>query len=144
MDEEIKRYDKKTGEVLSCPCGRECTENCSCSQAEECEREPRQTLAEDVSAVMQRERDRAAFRFGRFNHSAHESYALIQEEYEEAEDALKKCKKYLKDMWLAVREDNMEAFAVYCRGLKNDALALAAECIQLAAMADKGDDSVFQ
>lgn len=142
--DETKRYDKSTGEVLDCPCGRECTEDCSCSQAEECEKMPAGTLLDDMRAAMRRERDRAAFRFGRFNHSAHESYALVQEEYEEAEAALKKCKEYLKEMWKAVREDNFEAFAVYCRGLKTDALSLAEECIQLAAMADKGDDSVFQ
>lgn len=142
--EETKRYDKRTGEVLDCPCDRECSKDCSCSQAEECEKAPGSTLFEDVGIVIERERDRAAFKFGRFNHSAHESYALIQEEYEEAEAALKKCKEYLKDMWKAVREDNDEAFAVYCRGLKNDALALSAECVQLAAMAAKGDDSVFQ
>lgn len=100
-------------------------------------------LEDDMFSAMLNERERAARRFWRYNHSTHESYSLIREELEESQEALAKIPKCLKEAWEQVRCNDETAFAAYCEQMKKDALLAAGECIQLAAMAMKGAESVY-
>lgn len=137
--------DAETGEVLECPCDRECTEGCSCSAASDCEQgEVNTSLEQDMIKAMENERERGAKRFWRYNHSTHESFSLIREELEESQEALNAVPKSLKEAWSQVRENDDVAFAAYCEQMKKDALAAAGECIQLAAMAQKAAESVYE
>lgn len=144
MNKEMK-IDAATGEVIECPCDRECTEGCTCSASADCEQEAVLTsLESDMIVAMENERERGARRFWRYNHSTHESYSLIREELEESKEALDAVPKCLKEAWTQVRVNDDTAFAAYCEQMKKDALRAAGECIQLAAMAMKAAESVYE
>ena len=144
MNKEIK-IDNATGEALECPCERDCSEGCTCSASADCEQEREITLlADDMNAAMENERERGARCFWRYNHSTHESYSLIREELEESQEALAAVPKSLKEAWIQVRVNDDTAFAAYCEQMKKDALRAAGECIQLAAMAMKAAESVYE
>ena len=70
-------------------------------------------------------------------HSLHEGYAVLLEELEESEAALKKVKKGGKSLWEAVRTDDLGTAKLYCEQLKTEALKLAGEALQTAAMSEK-------
>lgn len=67
--------------------------------------------------------------------SDHEAYAVILEELEECEEELAACKRQLGAIWEQTKQD-IENHGLYMH-LKEYAKRLAAEAIQLAAMADK-------
>lgn len=69
--------------------------------------------------------------------SLHEAYAVTREEYEETAEELSECDYYLLQLWRAVRSDNCDDFYDEARALKNRAVALIQEAIQLGAMAEK-------
>ena len=100
-------------------------------------------LGADMQNAMLNELQRAADRFWRYNHSTHESYSLIREELEEAQEALKVIPDGLKEAWKQVRTNDDIVFATMCDQIQRDALRAAGECIQLAAMAMKASDSVY-
>lgn len=128
MRDDIK-VDESTGEVIEQP-----EEN----------KAPETTLEMDMENAMYNERERGAARFWRYNHSTHESFSLIREELEESQEALAKVPKALKEAWEQVRTNDETAFAAYCAQMKKDALHAAGECIQLAAMAMKAEESVYE
>lgn len=67
--------------------------------------------------------------------SDHEAYAVIKEELEECWEELEACGRQLGGIWEQTKNDlNSHALYTY---LKEHAKRLAAEAIQLAAMADK-------
>ena len=70
-------------------------------------------------------------------HSLHEGWAVLREEIEEAHeelDAVEKCMGYL---WAAVRYDNIRDARTDASYVEQHAIKLAAEAIQVAAMARK-------
>lgn len=74
-------------------------------------------------------------------HSPHEAYAVIQEELEEAEEDLKCGYNMLEMIWQCVRAD--ENFESELDRLYNIAGSLAAEAIQVMAMAAKAKESLY-
>lgn len=134
MNDEIK-VDESTGEVIEEP-------DVTCDRATP--RYKRMTLEDEVREAMENERERAAEMFWRYNHSEHESFSLIREELEESQEALSNVPKGLKEAWSTVRENDGIAFAEYCKQMQRDAIRAACECIQLAAMCQKGAESVYQ
>lgn len=72
-----------------------------------------------------------------FFHSAHEGYAVIQEEVEEVHEEKKAVETFLALMWNHIRLDNDTATAQFAARIETAAQRLAAEAIQVAAMARK-------
>lgn len=68
-------------------------------------------------------------------HSLHEGYAVLREEVEEASEALNAVKESLDTIWLGCRNSNPRWVAL--TEAERDALHLASEAIQTAAMARK-------
>lgn len=68
-------------------------------------------------------------------HSLHEGYAVLREEVEEASEALNAVKESLDMIWLGCRNNNPRWVAL--TEAERDALHLAGEAIQAAAMARK-------
>lgn len=69
--------------------------------------------------------------------STHEGYAVILEEVEEATTELNVLKAELQSMWYEIRHDAITCACDSARKVENRAIRLAAEAIQVAAMAAK-------
>ena len=70
-------------------------------------------------------------------HSLHEGYAVLLEEVEETEEALKSVKYYMEMVWHSIRWNEPEATMQPEKYMEETAIHLAAEAIQVAAMARK-------
>ncbi len=70
-------------------------------------------------------------------HSAHEGYAVILEEVEEAKAELARVENDMVSIWAGVRHDDPDRAYTWARFLENTAMRLAAEALQVAAMARK-------
>lgn len=70
-------------------------------------------------------------------HSLHEGYAVLLEEVCEAEEALATIQVYMERLWAAVRSDNPSVSAEFAGRIREEAVSLAAEAIQVAAMGKK-------
>lgn len=75
--------------------------------------------------------------------SDHEAYAVIKEECEEAFDEIEAFKSQLSFIWYKVRKDSKTMEQNY-HALKDAAIRLIQESIQVAAMADKAIQSGVQ
>jgi len=91
-------------------------------------------LINDVQVLSIEELRRANLKFPVFN-SNHEGYAIIKEEIEEAEQELNDINAQLQRSWYFIKR-NEDANKDILR-LRNYAINLAAEAIQVAAMAQK-------
>ena len=69
-------------------------------------------------------------------HSTHEGYAVLKEEIEEAKDALDEVTVCHQMMWEHIKRDHLKAYE-YADKVEKYAVRLAAEAIQVAAMAQK-------
>ena len=70
-------------------------------------------------------------------HSLHEGYAVLKEEVEETEEALVVAKDYLASLWRNTRIDDAPCAKIAAEYLEHRAIHMAAEAIQVAAMARK-------
>ena len=70
-------------------------------------------------------------------HSAHEGYAVLLEEVEEARDELIEAEFDLQQAWKGVRCDDLPGMRVWVSKAERAATRLAAEAIQAAAVARK-------
>ena len=70
-------------------------------------------------------------------HSPHEGYAVILEEVEEAGTELASVKQDLKIIWGLICRNEAGRMMTWARYLEKTAVHLAAEAIQVAAMAKK-------
>ena len=70
-------------------------------------------------------------------HSMHEGYAVLLEEVEETEEALKSVKSYLEMIWHYIRWNKPEVALQMTKELEARANHLAAEAIQVSAMTRK-------
>lgn len=97
-------------------------------------------LKEAVKPLVESELLMASKDYGDRFHSAHEAYAVILEEYEEAKEELSNIEYALANFWGCVRfpdySDDSEPNA-HLSDLENTAICAACECIQIAAMARK-------
>lgn len=95
-------------------------------------------LIESVTKLAEEESTRSMVEHPLFN-STHEGYAVLHEEVEEAEDELNEVKCRMKMLWTDVKNNNKHLSTV--KAVKAYAINLAAESIQVAAMAQKFIDS---
>lgn len=93
-------------------------------------------VKDQLPALVDAELAAAIHEHGRF-HSAHEGYAVMLEEVQEAEDEMVMIKVAMKSIWIAVRNDFSVVGNEYVREVEAHAVHLAAEAIQVAAMARK-------
>jgi len=100
-------------------------------------------LIESVKVLASEELKRANVEFPAFN-STHEGYAVIKEEIEESSDELEDVNFDLNNMWRYIKLNNTNEATKYAKHLKQSAINLAAEAIQVAAMAQKFIDSSKQ
>lgn len=70
-------------------------------------------------------------------HSAHEGYAVILEEREESAAAFERMDQVLGDIWGYIKQDDNAMARNFAIALESYALEVAAEAIQVAAMARK-------
>lgn len=95
-------------------------------------------LIESLLPVVEEEYGRAGAKFGLKNNSDHESYAVMKEEFEEAEDEVCRLEGMLNTFWTCVKDnDTPDQKLYFCKRIKNIAILAACECIQVAAMAHK-------
>lgn len=98
----------------------------------------------DVEKLVLKELQNANDKFGMFN-SLHEGYAIILEELEEAKDDLNALEMDLNYLWYCIKNDIVdEDFYENLKTIKTNAIALAVEAIQVAAMAQKFVDSKLE
>lgn len=98
-------------------------------------------VRKDVELLVKKELESANKMFPLF-HSVHEGYAVIWEEVEEAQEYFADTKSNLGSIWIGVRSGyDKESYEIAALDLKNSAIGLAIEAIQVAAMAQKFIDS---
>lgn len=96
-------------------------------------------LKQSVEKLVGEELKRANKKFPMFN-SRHEGYAVILEEKEEVEYELRNLNFHIETLWTAVKYNTDKFYTV--ETIKEKALLLASEAIQVAAMAQKYIDSL--
>ena len=75
-------------------------------------------------------------------HSLHEGYAILLEEIEEAREALNFAEGSLSMLWAHIRDNNAGRALEFAGRVREHALDLAMEAVQVAAMAQKFIDSM--
>ena len=109
---------------------------------ENADRTEETTLLQDVLRSIRRERDRDAVRNGSQTHSGYESYSLILKLLEHKDAVSKDLKDCLKHLWEGVKQEDDAVVAAYCQEISRVARESAMAWVQVAAMADKAQDSV--
>lgn len=95
-------------------------------------------VKEDVEKLVQKEMESANQRFPMFR-SDHEGAAVIFEEIQETENSLSNVQLAFTHLWKKIKKDISDIDLA--KGLKYEAISLACEAIQVAAMAQKFIDS---
>lgn len=93
-----------------------------------------------VEKLAEMERQDANRKFPLF-HSVHEGYAVLLEEAEEAQEALNLAESSLSALWAHIRDNNAGRAPEFAGRIREHALDLAVEAVQVAAMAQKFIDS---
>lgn len=100
-------------------------------------------LLKDVTECVNAEYDRAAEKWGPVNHSDHESYAVLLEELQEAEQELDCLKSRVQEFWSRVRDDRNDSTLLFpLKGAATSSRLLVAEAIQVAAMVEKAKETI--
>ena len=97
-------------------------------------------VKQDVEKLVQKELESANQRFPMFR-SDHEGAAVILEEIEEAESEMRGVNRHFAGVWHSVKSDERIKSYQYMNKIKNRAVNLSCEAIQVAAMAQKFMDS---
>jgi ribosomal protein L37AE/L43A len=98
-------------------------------------------LKSQVLKLADEESQRSMIKHPLFN-STHEGYAVLKEEVEEAEIEMLNIKFELDNTWGYIKRDKTDNTLTHIKNLKNYAINLASESIQVAAMAQKFIDSM--
>lgn len=96
-------------------------------------------VKQDVEKLVQKELESANQRFPMFR-SDHEGAAVILEEIEETHSEMLDMELNYKSLWQTIKENFINT-ASYAELIFDDAINLACEAIQVAAMAQKFIDS---
>lgn len=75
-------------------------------------------------------------------HSLHEGYAVLREEVDECQDEQDEMLLHANGLWQAVKRDRYDLAAAELKAIESTAIRLAAEAIQVAAMARKAMETV--
>jgi hypothetical protein len=96
-------------------------------------------LIQEVNQCVANERERASAKFGPINHSDHESYAIILEEFQEAMEDTVSCHSAIERFWELTKDKSGTCANKVnsLRALRQKAILAACEFIQVAAMANK-------
>ena len=95
-------------------------------------------LIEEVKELVDREYGRSGAQFGLTNNSDHESYALILEEFQEAQTEVDTVDDRLSVFWGLVKENvGPETKFNVLKSMERAAILAACELIQVSAMAKK-------
>lgn len=98
-----------------------------------------ENLIKDVSELVDAEYNRASQQYGRFHSGDHESIAVLAEEAEEANEEMQKVMEHLEQFWELVKQDAADQNKqILLKHIYTDAVLVACEAIQVAAMAFKG------
>lgn len=98
-------------------------------------------LKSQVLKLADEESQRSMIKHPLFN-STHEGYAVLKEEVEEADIEMINIKFELDNTWGYIKRDKTENALTHIKSLKEYAINLAAESIQVAAMAQKFIESM--
>ncbi len=90
----------------------------------------------EIKAVEEFEYLRASHKHGPTNNSAHESYAIIREEFEEAKEEEKEFESFFNMFWYNVKTDSHD-LKIFFSDMREHAERAAAEWVQVAAMCQK-------
>lgn len=95
-------------------------------------------LMKEVQGVVEAEYGRAGAKFGLANNSDHESYAVLLEEFQEAQEDMTVLSRRMDDFWMMVKnnESDDEKFLLL-KQMQIIADEFAAEAIQVSAMVKK-------
>lgn len=94
-------------------------------------------LKNEVTKLVDFELEMANKEHGERFNSAHEAYGAMEEEYEEAKEALESTGSFLnRCFWVSCRNGGNYC-ACYAKFIESEAIKAACECIQVAAMAQK-------
>jgi len=91
-------------------------------------------MEKNIQELVNEELERAQGKFKPFG-SAHEGWAIIQEEIEELQEEIDKMKEKQKALWVSVKGNEKEKQLNEADELYQNTLALIIEAIQVAAMA---------
>ena len=94
---------------------------------------------DDVVTLVDKELESANKKFPMFR-SAHEGYAVILEEIDEAQDEMDNLTGHMNLLWKTVKDDS--GFGSLLTAIQIRAESLACEAIQVAAMAKKFQESM--
>ena len=95
----------------------------------------------EVKILSIEELERANKEFQPKFNSAHEAYSILKEEIEEAAEELKFINGNLDHLWICTKRNIHESAIEHAKDMKENAINLSAEAIQVAAMAQKFIDS---
>lgn len=90
-----------------------------------------------INEVIAAELTNACNTYGKNYHSLHEGYAVLLEEFEEAEQDFDYMKNHLAMLWDNVKLDDTTTVKANARAIAFDAASLAKEACQIAAVARK-------
>lgn len=92
-------------------------------------------IKEGIETLTLNELARAIDTYGA-NHSRHEGYAVLLEEYDEMSDEYKMLHSHLELLWEMIKAD-AEDISAYLNNMYKDAVNMASEAIQVIAMIKK-------
>lgn len=98
-------------------------------------------LLSEVKEIEKTEYGRAAEKFGGTFASAHEGYAVLKEEYEEARDASKMFSSSFHEYWTTIKCNNRYQGKQFLYRMLELAECAAAEWLQVCAMCAKAIQS---
>lgn len=98
-------------------------------------------IKQDVKELVQKELESANKKFPKTFRSRHEAYGVMLEEFEEATDELRNCELLLIKFKSSMKSDGSVLEEATLKHLKQNAINLACEAGQLAAMAQKALNS---
>lgn len=93
-------------------------------------------IIKGVEVLAMAEMENANGKFPMFR-STHEGYAIIKEEYEEAITEIENVRFELDGVWSHTKRNDKESAIAHVERLQERAIHLAAESIQIIAMAQK-------
>ena len=97
-----------------------------------------------IETLIQEERQKADEKYEKFFRTLHEGESVLREEIQEANEEQQAIWRLYKALWQGVRSDNATYVMQMSRRIYYKAQNLIREAAQVAAMAEKLEDSIAQ